>query len=572
MSKPTRANPSEQSDLALWSFLDQLKTHLRNTREGRKALRFCLRLTCEHFQVSEGCVAVISSDGLHAELVSVSPRAGEWDLGVLAAFLRKQDPDIPRTIIIAPITRRGRVWAVLALKNRVDFERHSARTLLRIARLISESIEIMDWQRIVEVRGRIDRKIMEQLRPKDLFYQILHGLRSLTNYDHSSALLICDPREHVLDLVAEQIAWLKGKSHRIGLRLPMNDRAWRLMQDGVICGFNRDDGYWREWLGQDSTALAELLDYNNAAGVPGSDLRESAMLCAPLASRDGVLGVLKVASRHAGSLGTYEADLLQRFVPLAAVAIHNSQRTVTLETKMLEAEKKHAAANLARGVSHDVNNALGAVLPLVQQILADVRSNQLQTDVLYDDLQQIERSLQTCRRIFGGMLALARGAGQGTAQANLRRALDSSLSILKDGLARQGVRLDVQLTDMIPNIRATQGDLEQLILNLATNAKDAMPAGGVLSIRTERTGDKLVITIRDTGCGIPPDHMARIQEPFFTTKQNGSGLGLSICRSIIWNVRGEMKIESQPCAGTEIRLLLPIAADKIDDKPAEDTV
>ncbi len=264
--------------------------------------------------------------------------------------------------------------------------------------------------------------------------------------------------------------------------------------------------------------------------------------------------------------------MFQRFVPLAAVAIHNSQRTVTLETKMLEAEKKHATANLARGVSHDVNNALGAVLPLVQQILADVRSNQLQTDVLYEDLQQIERSLQTCRRIFGGMLALARGASQGTAQANVRRALDSSLSILKDGLARQGIRLDVQLTDMIPNIHATQGDLEQLILNLATNAKDAMSAGGVLSIRTERTGDKLVITIRDTGCGIPPDHMARIQEPFFTTKQNGSGLGLSICRSIIWNVRGEMKIESQPGAGTEIRLLLPIAPDKIDEKPAEETV
>jgi signal transduction histidine kinase len=125
---------------------------------------------------------------------------------------------------------------------------------------------------------------------------------------------------------------------------------------------------------------------------------------------------------------------------------------------------------------------------------------------------------------------------------------------------------------MMPNIHATQGDLEQLILNLATNAKDAMPAGGVLSIRTERVDDKLVITIRDTGCGIPPDHMARIQEPFFTTKDKGSGLGLSICRSIIWNVRGEMKIESQPGAGTEIRLLLPIAPDKIDDKPAEDTV
>jgi K+-sensing histidine kinase KdpD len=180
------------------------------------------------------------------------------------------------------------------------------------------------------------------------------------------------------------------------------------------------------------------------------------MLCAPLASRDGVLGVLKVASRHPGSLGTYEADLLQRFVPLAAVAIHNSQRTVTLETKMLEAEKKHAAANLARGVSHDVNNALGAVLPLVQQILADVRSNQLQTDVLYEDLQQIERSLQTCRRIFGGMLALARDANQGVIQANVRRALDSTLAVLRDGLERQRIQLDVQLGDVVPNIQAGQ--------------------------------------------------------------------------------------------------------------------
>ena len=568
MSKPTPGNASEQADqatvkdLALWSFLDQLKTQLRTIREDRKALRFCLRLTCEYFQVHEGCFAILCPDGSEAEAVSLVPRDGQWDLNLLAAFLRKENPAIPRTIILAPVSRRGRLWAALALKSQNEFERHAARALLRIARIISESIEAMDWQRIVEVRARIDRKIMEQLRPKDLFYQILHGLRSLTDYDHSSALLICDPREDSLEVVAEQIAWLKGKSRRIGLRLPLNDGLWRLMRNGAMYGFNRGDGNWREWLGQDSTALAELLDYNDATGGSSSGLCESAMLCAPLATRDGVLGVLKVASCHAGSFAAYEADLLQRFVPLAAVAIHNSQRTVTLETKMLEAEKKHAAANLVRGVSHDVNNALGAVLPLVQQILADVQSNQLSPDVLCQDLQQIEQSLQTCRRIFGGMLALARGATQGTAQANVRRALDSSLGILKDGLERQGIQLDLQLMDAVPNIRAGQGDLEQLFLNLAANARDAMPGGGMLSIQTELDGDKLAITIRDTGCGIPPEHISRIQEPFFTTKHNGSGLGLSICRSIIWNVRGEMKIESHPGAGTQIRLLLPTADAK----------
>jgi signal transduction histidine kinase len=85
-----------------------------------------------------------------------------------------------------------------------------------------------------------------------------------------------------------------------------------------------------------------------------------------------------------------------------------------------------------------------------------------------------------------------------------------------------------------------------------------MPTGGVLTIQTERVGDKLEITIRDTGCGIPPEHMSSIQQPFFTTKQQGNGLGLSICRSIIWNVDGEMKIDSKLGVGTEVRFVLPI--------------
>jgi two-component system NtrC family sensor kinase len=546
------------NNLALWSFLDELKTHLHAMRDDKKALKFSLRLTCEHFKAEHGCLAVLSPDGSGAaEAVCVLPRGSTWDLNLLAAFLRKQKPVIPRTVILAPINRRGRSWAVLSLRSDREFERDSAEALLRVARMISESIEAIDWQRILEVRSRIDRKIMEQLSPRDLFYQILHGLRSLTRYDHSSALLICDRRENSLELVAEQIAWLKGKSRRIGLKLPLNPDLWDLMRDSTVYGFNRQDKSWYEWLGGKSTALAELLDYNNT-GDSNSNLCESTMLCAPLATREGVLGVLKVAARRPGSFTTYEVDLLQRFMPLAAVAIQNSQRTTTLETKMLEAEKKHAVANLVRGVSHDVNNALGAVLPLVQQILADVQSERLEANVLLQDLQQIEQSLQTCRRIFGGMLALARGASQRSAQANVRRALDSTLAILKDGLARQNIRLDVRLMDAVPNIRAGQGDLEQLFLNLATNARDAMPTGGLLLIQAGPAGDRLEIVIRDTGCGIPAEHMNRLHDPFFTTKHNGNGLGLSICRSIIWNVGGEMKIESQPGVGTQIRVLLPI--------------
>jgi two-component system NtrC family sensor kinase len=413
------------------------------------------------------------------------------------------------------------------------------------------------------VRSQIDRKMLEQLRPQDLFYQILHGLRSLTQYDHSSALLICNRRENTLDLVAEQIAWRKGKSRLIGLKLPLNDDIWALVHKNMIYGFNRRDGGWDEWSGRESSRLAELLDYNDVAKESSSDRREYCMLCAPLATREGVLGVLKVAACHPGSFDSYEADLVQRFTPLAALAIQNSQRAVTLEAKILEAEKKHAVANLLRGVSHDVNNALGCVLPLVQQILVDLQSESMDEDTLAQDLQQIEQSIQTCRRIFGGMLALARDANQGVVHANVRRALDSTLAVLSDGLERQGIEVEVQLGDIVPNIQAGQGDLEQLLLNLATNARDAMSNGGVLSIRTEIFGDQIAILVHDTGCGIPPEVMSRIQEPFFTTKKNGNGLGLSICRSIVWNVGGRMEIASRPGAGTTIRVLLPIIRDNV---------
>ena len=88
--------------------------------------------------------------------------------------------------------------------------------------MVSDAIQSIDRERMLEVRDRIDRRIMELLHPKDLFYQILDGLRSLTHYDHSSALLIRERGDNTLRLVAEQIAWTKARSRHIGLTLPID--------------------------------------------------------------------------------------------------------------------------------------------------------------------------------------------------------------------------------------------------------------------------------------------------------------------------------------------------------------
>src|SRR5262245_338594 len=283
---------SPEMETHLHSFLNQLSMGLRQVREDRKALWLSLRSTCQFFKATEGCIAILPAGSDLAELIFLVPRGAIWDRDLLTAFLRREKPPIPNQTLLAPVNRAGRLWAVMGLKlQEGEFSRNPPTALYRVARAVSDSIQLMDWERIVEVRSRIDRKIMEQLRPKDLFYQILHGLRSLTRYDHSSALLICGEGESALELVAEQVAWQKGTSLQIGRRMALTEQLWNLMREGAVYGVGRPGDGWVERPGQKAFPLAELLDYHRAQEQSGS--REAAMLCAPLATRDGVLGVLK---------------------------------------------------------------------------------------------------------------------------------------------------------------------------------------------------------------------------------------------------------------------------------------
>lgn len=110
----------------------------------------------------------------------------------------------------------------------------------------------------------------------------------------------------------------------------------------------------------------------------------------------------------------------------------------------------------------------------------------------------------------------------------------------------------------LPAVRGGQGDLTQLFLNLCSNARDAMPNGGLLRITGANLPDTVTITIADNGVGIPREILGRIAEPFFTTKEEGNGLGLSICRSILWDLGGDMDIDSTEGQGTTLTLRFPV--------------
>jgi signal transduction histidine kinase len=229
---------------------------------------------------------------------------------------------------------------------------------------------------------------------------------------------------------------------------------------------------------------------------------------------------------------------------------------------MLMAERKHAMADLARGVSHDVNNALGAVLPLVQQLREELEDKTLDPMVAALDLRQVEHSIQVCRRIFGAMVHFARGRSRNPSEVSIRQAVDGVLAIFREGLERRGVRLVIDVPADLPPLFAVQADVQQLLLNLISNASDATGPEGSVSIRAARQDGALEVVVEDTGCGIPREHLAKIHEPFFTTKTNGHGLGLAICRSIVAQLRGQLQIDSAPGVGTRIRAVFPIVPEE----------
>jgi two-component system NtrC family sensor kinase len=548
-------------ELAALKFLDRLGTHLKNFRDPHKALRHALRDTHEFFQADQGCIATLEPGRSEADLRFSLPKEASWNLDVLTRFIRHTHPPVQPDMMIGALRRRGGAWGAIAVaRPNLPYDRHDRHVLARIATTLSGAVHQMDRDRLLGVRDWIDRKIMEQIHPKDLFYQILDGIRSLTHYDHSSALLIREEDDTSLRVVAEQIAWTKAKSRQIGRHIPMTSEAAALLQPEQVYGFNRHGDSWQEWKGQSAGGLAVLLDYNREDDGEGETLREASMICAPLVTRDSLVGVLKIAARYPGQLKPYDAELVEHFRSQAAVAIQNLHRTESLRARVLIAERKHAMADLARSVSHDVNNALGSMLPLIQQMQADLRNDVLKPGVLAEDLEHVQKSLQVCRRIFGGMLSFSRNAARRSRYGHVRRAIETASAILKHGMSRSGIELIVSLPDDLPEVACSQSDLEQVFLNLLTNAREATPHGGRITVAVQTAGRIVEITISDSGCGIPAEHLPRVVEPFFTTKAQGNGLGLSICRSVLWEVDGTLKVLSEPGTGTCVQVSVPQAA------------
>jgi two-component system, NtrC family, sensor kinase len=560
-------------------FQNEIGRELERIEDATKIYRYALGRIVRELAADEG--AVILRKPVSGELLSLDwGESGKgWDDATANAFLDLKHPELPRNEIMAPVLIGGRAAGLMALRrNKGTFDPGEGRFLARLCRKVAHEAALREERRVNHVVDQIKDKTVRELRPKDLFYQILHGLRTLTRYDHSSAILIAEEDAARLVLHAEQIAWAKRKSDRIGRKIKVPQELRGMLrrastirwvsfgrpkkgapQQETAAAATRDDAH------RDHEALARLLRW----GGKGTEPSEGTILWAPLQHDGELLGLLKIAARRPGALAAPEAAGVERVVRHVASVIHNARRALSMEERILEAEKKHAMADLARAISHDVKNAIGAILPLAQQAREEISTGTAKPEVLVQDLAQIEQSAQICQRIFDGMLQLARSESRPSGSASLSKALEGTLAILGPRVKRAGVALELKVPDGLPEVSASLGGLEQVFLNLFTNALDAMPAGGRLKVQARHLGARVEVRITDTGAGIPPEVLKRIHEPFYTTKQEGTGLGLAICRSILWESDGEMTVDSQPGRGTTVTVVLPVAGERTSARPLQ---
>lgn len=246
------------------------------------------------------------------------------------------------------------------------------------------------------------------------------------------------------------------------------------------------------------------------------------------------------------------------------------KRDVTMEkeyqAKYYQAEKMATIGVLAAGVAHEVNNPLAAVAGFAQGIhrRLPVMEAHLPGEITEDLREYLDIILKECRRcqdIVQTLLRFSRPRAAVFAPTCLNQVVRDTLLLLQHLFKRrEGLNIEISLAESLPLIQADAPQLKQVVLNLLTNALDAIEEAGTISIRTAaHDNEGVVLEVRDSGCGIPQEHLDKLFEPFFTTKPvgQGIGIGLATCYSIVEGHHGTIQVSSSPENGSTFVVILP---------------
>jgi two-component system NtrC family sensor kinase len=227
-----------------------------------------------------------------------------------------------------------------------------------------------------------------------------------------------------------------------------------------------------------------------------------------------------------------------------------------IQQALLQSEKLAAMGRLTSQIAHELNNPIYGIMNTLELLKTEISPESKRRRILELSLSEIQRLSEMLRN----MLSFSKPEEEARKRINLNELLEGILLMMERQMRESNIRVALDFDHQIPEVMASTNQMRQVMLNMFKNAKEAMPSGGTLTVRTAREDQKVSVHIQDTGVGIPEEIQNKIFEAFFTTKQKvkGVGLGLSVCYGIIKDHGGEIRVESEEGKGTTFIISLPI--------------
>ncbi|MCZ7544088.1 MAG: response regulator [Anaerolineae bacterium] len=321
-----------------------------------------------------------------------------------------------------------------------------------------------------------------------------------------------------------------------------------------------DDG----WAGDESPLAPIMTPYGYRS-----------VLWTTLYHHGGRLGTLALACDEPGAYNEDHLRLLKSIGEQAALAVRNAElygelrnyaenleamveeRTAALQTaqeELVRSEKMASLGRLSASIAHEVNNPLQAIRNCLELAIEDIEADY---DVDKEMLQVAEQHVRRIRDITTRLLTFSRNSSDERGAVDVNDLLGEIFTLTRKQMENAGVALEPALGPL-PTIEATADQLRQVFLNLTLNAIEAMPEGGTLRVVSAEENGCVVVTFADTGVGIASENLSRLFEPFFSTKHEGTGLGLSVSYGIIEAHGGAIEVASEFGQGATFRVRLPI--------------
>ena len=418
----------------------------------------------------------------------------------------------------------------------------------------------------------------------------------LENGDHGASLKYL--LRHVLERTESEYgfigAWIAGRALRVlaheGIVWDaVENRAFyeaaiqRYREQGYL-DFDRFGNLFGEVLRTRRTVISNDREHDpRSGGIPPGHPPLTTFLGVPILRGTEIVGVIGVANRKGGYTGA-EERASQALVRQAAVLCDSylqRRRATELEEHFRQAQKLESIGRLAGGVAHDFNNLLTAILSGVEFIEGAGDDAKARTA----DLADIRVAAERARDLTQQLLAFARRQVLAPRVLEINTVVASAQRLLRR-LLPEDVTVETALAPSPWLTSADPSQLEQVLVNLALNARDAMPGGGTLRIATDNVtvdaadaerhvgvdpGDYVVLSVLDSGEGMSKEVVAHVFEPFFTTKSvgKGTGLGLAMVHGVVHQSGGHIRVESELGRGTTFHIYLPRATGTVDVVPAE---